>query len=674
MIETNYINIHIENKTFRVDPSSKKESPHATMLKIQRIFEEKITSADTTLNHDKLFKQAKQIKEDFDRQVDQSWWITKKVFRLEKKQEELNSILIKIERSLNPASFFLSNEDSNQCMPKEMTQLICKYLPAKDLKNLAQVNKKGLEEAQHFEIKKAKEYGYKGDDLKQAQAFLKERFSEIHVAVKRKYIPAEFVVKNARQEVDAEATLRKLLHLTDSEKKRFLDQLNHFLIGAEFDLFFISIRKEPDLLGMKILLRLGADINFQDSNGNTALIFAAAYKKEKLVELLLEAGADPNIINNSGEVAIFCPLARLTNDYERSDKTIVSLLIEHGADIIHRQPGTGSCALFHACCYSSTEDLVNLMLQHAKDKSSIIDSRNSRGTPCLHLATMNGRTEAVKALLGHGANLEIQNSNGKTPLNIAIDERNALIMDLLLDRGANMYNIGYQGLTPVQYALNKLSTWPGGMDTFVKRGVDLNYAEPTSGNTNLMWAVDKGDEKIVKWLLDHHVDVNKTNAAKETAYHLALKKGKPSIVNLLKKAGGVIDPLLLEDGASLLNAVNAGDTKEVEILLKHGVNLKGLSPNGNTALGEAAKNGNSQIVKLLLDYGFAQKIDHENDQGSTALHLAAEGGHKECVILLLQKGAKRTKRNHADKTPLALAEQAHHQEVVQLLSSMNYLF
>ena len=46
---------------------------------------------------------------------------------------------------------------------------------------------------------------------------------------------------------------------------------------------------------LKLLLKLGADINDRDSAGNTALHIVAAIGKPEAVKMLLSLGADPTV-------------------------------------------------------------------------------------------------------------------------------------------------------------------------------------------------------------------------------------------------------------------------------------------------------------------------------------------------------------------------------------------
>ena len=55
---------------------------------------------------------------------------------------------------------------------------------------------------------------------------------------------------------------------------------------------------------VELLLRHGAEINLQDSNGGTALMLAARNGHERVVELLIRRGAEINLQNSDGGTAL----------------------------------------------------------------------------------------------------------------------------------------------------------------------------------------------------------------------------------------------------------------------------------------------------------------------------------------------------------------------------------
>lgn len=75
----------------------------------------------------------------------------------------------------------------------------------------------------------------------------------------------------------------------------------------------------------KVLIKAGADLNYKDSNGQTALMYCIYSKNFKLLKLLVKAGADLNIKNNNGMTALL--IAAYSNK-----RRYAEYLIKAGAD------------------------------------------------------------------------------------------------------------------------------------------------------------------------------------------------------------------------------------------------------------------------------------------------------------------------------------------------------
>lgn len=70
-----------------------------------------------------------------------------------------------------------------------------------------------------------------------------------------------------------------------------------------------------------------------------------------------------------------------------------------------------------------------------------------------------------------------------------------------------------------------------------------------------------------------------------------------------------------------------------------------------TALHEAARNGDIERLKSLLDNGADVNAKDEKN-GAAPLHYAAGHGHARAVKLLLDKGAEVNARDNTGSTPL----------------------
>ena len=82
-------------------------------------------------------------------------------------------------------------------------------------------------------------------------------------------------------------------------------------------------------------------------------------------------------------------------------------------------------------------------------------------------------------------------------------------------------------------------------------------------------------------------------------------------------------------------------------------NVNAVDRHGHTALMQAAKSGDVEVVKDLLNRGAA--LDARSEKGKTALHYAAANGHVDVVKLLIEHRAEIDARDLEWHTPLMLA-------------------
>lgn len=101
----------------------------------------------------------------------------------------------------------------------------------------------------------------------------------------------------------------------------------------------------------------------------------------------------------------------------------------------------------------------------------------------------------------------------------------------------------------------------------------------------------------------------------------------------------------------LHNAVKEHDASRVQSLLSEGLSVDAAEPDGSTALFTASRNGDLDIVNLLLHNGAdANALSH----GATALFPASSFGHLEVVKALVEHGADANTVSDGD-TPLHYA-------------------
>jgi ankyrin repeat protein len=128
----------------------------------------------------------------------------------------------------------------------------------------------------------------------------------------------------------------------------------------------------------------------------------------------------------------------------------------------------------------------------------------------------------------------------------------------------------------------------------------------------------------------------------------------------------IVTPTLVAAGEPLFNAATTGDTVAIEHLLATGAMVDARAPDQATLLITAALHGQEAVAKLLLSKG--ADVMARNSGGFTALHAAAYSGSVPVAALLLDnKAVLEDSANKAGTTPLFVAAEMNHPEVVELL-------
>ncbi|XP_066898160.1 diacylglycerol kinase iota isoform X5 [Kogia breviceps] len=132
-------------------------------------------------------------------------------------------------------------------------------------------------------------------------------------------------------------------------------------------------------------------------------------------------------------------------------------------------------------------------------------------------------------------------------------------------------------------------------------------------------------------------------------------------------------PVSSEDHA-ILQAVIAGDLMKLIESYKNGGSLLIQGPDHCSLLHYAAKTGNGEIVKYILDHGPSELLDMaDSETGETALHKAACQRNRAVCQLLVDAGASLRKTDSKGKTPQERAQQAGDPDLAAYLESrQNY--
>ena len=173
------------------------------------------------------------------------------------------------------------------------------------------------------------------------------------------------------------------------------------------------------------LLDSSADPNRKDRNGQTSLMFVAAWQQAELVQHLLVHGADPNLADTLigwNSLMYSCAI----KDTTVPDPSIPILLLSAGADPNHRN-GQNATALALAA-YHEYESAVTCLLNTGVD----VNAEDLFGNTALHFSAQTGNVAITELLLTAGANISVINQRGETPLDMAIASCNQAVTQHLL--------------------------------------------------------------------------------------------------------------------------------------------------------------------------------------------------------------------------------------------------
>ncbi|KAM6995464.1 E3 ubiquitin-protein ligase HACE1 isoform 2-T2 [Tautogolabrus adspersus] len=208
---------------------------------------------------------------------------------------------------------------------------------------------------------------------------------------------------------DNETAVYTLMPMVMADQHRSVSEL---LLNSKFDVNYAFGRVKRSLLHIAancgsveclvLLLKRGANPNYQDISGCTPLHLAARNGQKKCMGRLLEYNADVNICNNEGLTAI------------------------------------------HWLAVNGRTELLHDLVQHVTN----VDVEDAMGQTALHVACQNGHKTTVLCLLDSGADINRPNVSGATPLYFACSHGQRDTAQILLSRGAK-YLADKNGITPL---------------------------------------------------------------------------------------------------------------------------------------------------------------------------------------------------------------------------------
>ncbi|KAH7877022.1 ankyrin repeat-containing domain protein [Lentinula edodes] len=219
--------------------------------------------------------------------------------------------------------------------------------------------------------------------------------------------------------------------------------------------------------------------------------------------------------------------------------------------------------------------------------------------------------------------------------------------------------------TPLYYgALNGLC------EVVPKLISELNLVNLQGGQYRyaLLAAANRGNEAIVKLLLENGADVNAQGGEYSNALQAAAHARDEAIVKLLLENGADVNAQGGEYGNALQAAAHARDEAIVKLLLEKGADVNAQGGEYGNALQAAAHARDEAIVKLLLEKG--ADVNAQGGEYGNALQAAAYQENEVIVKLLLEKGADVNAQGGKYGNALQAAAHAGDEAIVKLLLEM----
>ncbi|NWH94861.1 RN5A ribonuclease, partial [Aegithalos caudatus] len=301
---------------------------------------------------------------------------------------------------------------------------------------------------------------------------------------------------------------------------------------------------------------------------NSELNAAVKNRDKEAVLGLLEQGADVNSKVDSG----WTPLQTAV---QTGEEDLVQLLLDRGASLHARKDNGGTA--FTEAGIAGNVGVLNLLLECGSD----INDQDINGFTAFMEAAWYGKEEALRFLYSRGAEVNLRRETSEEKAKLHKGGATAL-MDACRERHFSAVKILVQEMR-----------------------ADVNIRDNRDRNA-LIHALKKGSGKkryksavsIVRFLLEHGVDVKSKDECGKTALILAVEMESPELVTaLLGKDEIDIDDADEEGNTALMVAVEKDDCKIAKLLCE-----KGARTDRGNLLEVARRNRSLSMENLLREH------------------------------------------------------------------------
>lgn len=282
---------------------------------------------------------------------------------------------------------------------------------------------------------------------------------------------------------------------------------------------------------------------------------------------------------------------------KQSDKALD--MLKATPELINEEDDQGSSVL-HICAKVNYAKLI----EHAASCSLISDVniKNRTGATPLHVAAFNGRTDAVRALLAAGADINATAEHRFTPIMGAVCENHLDIVSLLIEMGAEVDAFRGEHQRGLIHDLLKQKRFAM-IELLLSQGMTPDVTDTTDGYTLLDGAVLMGDSQALELMLKYKANLTFRNAYGKSALHYAAMNNRIAFIKPLLEGGADINTKDDAGFAPLHVACYAKHLDMIRCLVKNGADVNVRTNEDFTPLARAMQQGNKEVARLLQELG-----------------------------------------------------------------------
>ncbi|MDR0758840.1 MAG: ankyrin repeat domain-containing protein [Treponema sp.] len=385
----------------------------------------------------------------------------------------------------------------------------------------------------------------------------------------------------------------------------------------------------------------------RDGLGNTILHYAAHWRLDSYIPLIVQNGANTEAANVTGETPLFVAV-------KANSASTVQALVNAGASTGNRD-SLGRTALHAAVRWNAAQAAEALIVVGADINAHAMNTK----TP-LHDAVRLGIRDLEILFIRYGADTEVRDGEGNTPLMEAVAMGYTAAIERLTDAGADPSVRNNRGDTPlhIAVALERVDT----VNQFLSLGCSI-HARNAQGKTPFRIALSNSSARMVSTLLTKD-RIYIADDEGRSPLHIALLEGAaPTIVQTIIAQGGRVSGIDAEGRTPLRIAMDTNNWEAARILAEAGSDPFAVSGDGKTP-GVIALSKGSDAVRAIFA---GRAIVAKDRTGNTILHYAAQYGNTELIALLLDLGANKNTRNIAAESPADIARRWNHSEIIAML-------